>query len=786
MTINALGAGLVQSSAGGLLSSGAVDRNSATYFNTALTVPNGGTGITTTTAYGLLTGGTTATGAFQNAGTGSAGQILQSAGASALPTWVSNTAANTCSDCLVKVPALGKNVVSPTANSSIGLTINGTSGTAAAALNIVQAGTAGNVIMSNSAATASNLISLTHTTSAYTGNAIFLNLANSSGSFNSGNFIELQKNAVSQYRISSVGAVTQLGDLTINTNKFQVTASSGDTAIAGRVSLSGATGNQLNITGTPAANSTSSLVQYGAALANGSASGTYLGINSPNGSTYDFLRFEKNGVSQLRVDNAGLLNATGGYAMGVNIGVTANCSGGQVLSGADYNGGIVTNGTCSSPSGFVTLQNAYDNSGSSSPQITLNSTGKGVWIDDNSTPVGGNLFQVGNDGHSTIFLGVSSTLVTTSGNLQVAGNSTLSGFLRVGSSVQFQVDASGNTQTTGTLKVGTVGSQQFQVSAAGNTTITGASLTVGTGGGTPSQFEVSAGGAVTETYRTSTNNATAATFNVTNIAAGAGTTTVNALGINLAGTATAGGTNTNIGVNFGNIAGLPLSGNTFNALVIGTGYTNILNLGGTPLITGAGKIQDAAIDSTVTYSNLQKVGALNTGSIVSGFGTISTTNNITTTAALQGNTLAIGNASSFNRFTVDTNGNVAASGGYVQSGSSANTLTGATTISNVLTLSGATAGNQLKVSGAFSAAAGVSLVQLSAADLNSGTSSASGTYLGINQPAAGAGSAADFVNFQNNGTTRLQVTTAGNIVASGSVQASSLLWAALSMLVLPT
>ena len=54
----------------------------------ALTVPNGGTGVTSATAYALLTGGTTSTGAFQTvSGTGSSGQVLTSAGAGALPTW---------------------------------------------------------------------------------------------------------------------------------------------------------------------------------------------------------------------------------------------------------------------------------------------------------------------------------------------------------------------------------------------------------------------------------------------------------------------------------------------------------------------------------------------------------------------------------------------------------------------------------------------------------------------------------------------------------------------------
>jgi len=54
-----------------------------------LPVANGGTAIATTTAYGVLTGGTTATGAFQNAGAGAVGQTLVSNGSGALPSWKS-------------------------------------------------------------------------------------------------------------------------------------------------------------------------------------------------------------------------------------------------------------------------------------------------------------------------------------------------------------------------------------------------------------------------------------------------------------------------------------------------------------------------------------------------------------------------------------------------------------------------------------------------------------------------------------------------------------------------
>jgi hypothetical protein len=52
-----------------------------------INVSRGGTGLTTYTPYSLLCAGTTATGIFQNVGTGTLGQTLTSNGSSALPTW---------------------------------------------------------------------------------------------------------------------------------------------------------------------------------------------------------------------------------------------------------------------------------------------------------------------------------------------------------------------------------------------------------------------------------------------------------------------------------------------------------------------------------------------------------------------------------------------------------------------------------------------------------------------------------------------------------------------------
>jgi hypothetical protein len=57
-----------------------------------LPVPSGGTSLSSSTTYTLLAGGTSATGALQQAAAGTSGQVLVSGGASALPTWAaSNT-----------------------------------------------------------------------------------------------------------------------------------------------------------------------------------------------------------------------------------------------------------------------------------------------------------------------------------------------------------------------------------------------------------------------------------------------------------------------------------------------------------------------------------------------------------------------------------------------------------------------------------------------------------------------------------------------------------------------
>lgn len=60
-----------------------------------VTVPNGGTGLTSLTPYAIMTGGTTSTSNMQQVAVGSAGQVLRSGGASALPAYSTATFAST-------------------------------------------------------------------------------------------------------------------------------------------------------------------------------------------------------------------------------------------------------------------------------------------------------------------------------------------------------------------------------------------------------------------------------------------------------------------------------------------------------------------------------------------------------------------------------------------------------------------------------------------------------------------------------------------------------------------
>ncbi len=72
-----------------------------------------------------------------------------------------------------------------------------------------------------------------------------------------------------------------------------------------------------------------------------------------------------------------------------------------------------------------------------------------------------------------------------------------------------------------------------------------------------------------------------------------------------------------------------------------------------------------------------------------------------------------------------------------------------------------TAATALAVTGAPANSATSSLIQFGSAISGGNSSANGGTYLGLNAPSSGAGSVADFVNFQTGGTYKLKVTSTG-------------------------
>lgn len=76
--------------------------------------------------------------------------------------------------------------------------------------------------------------------------------------------------------------------------------------------------------------------------------------------------------------------------------------------------GVLGWGACGTGGGGggSTLQNAYDNSGTTSPQIALSTTNGGIKIQDASGGVSGNLFQIQNSAGTATYFGLSTTGLT--------------------------------------------------------------------------------------------------------------------------------------------------------------------------------------------------------------------------------------------------------------------------------------------------------------------------------------------------------------------------------------
>jgi hypothetical protein len=153
-------------------------------------------------------------------------------------------------------------------------------------------------------------------------------------------------------------------------------------------------------------------------------------------------------------DSAGNLT----FVLPTNTGVANQClkqSGtGNQLVWQDCDGG--------SSGSSATLQTAYNNS--TNPEITLNSSVGGLTLRDNSTPVGGNLFEIQNNLGSTTYLAVTATGTSANGTVSATGNINSSG---------------GSLQTNGTARIDNSGN----VVNIGNITSSGAMTIASIGAG---------------------------------------------------------------------------------------------------------------------------------------------------------------------------------------------------------------------------------------------------------------------------------------------------------------
>ena len=116
-----------------------------------------------------------------------------------------------------------------------------------------------------------------------------------------------------------------------------------------------------------------------------------------------------------------------------------------------------------------------------------------------------------------------------------------------------------------------------------------------------------------------------------------------------------------------------LQGTTLTISSISSG--DILQYNGSAIING--HITNSNLTAG-TFSNITGTGALTAGSIGSGFGMINTTNSITTTSSIQGNTVNATGTLQLNGADINTAGTLS----NVAYKNQANTFTGAVTISN--------------------------------------------------------------------------------------------------------
>ncbi len=827
LSLSGLGNGLVISSAG-LLSSGAVDRNSSTYFNNGLSVSNGGTGLGTAPSNGQLLIGN-GTGYSLGTLSNSDGTVLITNGAGSIN--ISVPRADQCATCadftlsnLADIVAINKSLL-PAAAGAINL-----GGSSVPYSMLYLSGT--------SASPASNNFTITGAaTSART-----INLPDADGTL-------CLKETCIQLQTGSPPGVAQTGNINLNGTITVTNLTVGGTATINTLTPAASTGLVLGATGS---GQTTSLQGSAITFTNGAATYTFNSAASGSQTICD--------TSGNCAGTGGGVIASGGSAYNLPVFTGSNTLANSII-GQDAGGTTATvTGILKVTGANLTGTGALTVASTGGSNALNLSSGSGVLGLTGSTAT---IQRVGSSLTLDVNSGAASTLTVTNSNVSNVANLSVEGGVSIGSGQAYKINgtdintagtlnnvaylnqnntftAVGNTSFGGTLTGGTYNGQTISSTAAltGTLSIAGANaLTIGQASTNSGAivFKTSAG-ANTVTLKAPATNP-ASSFNLTLPASlgttgdclqqvdGTGTLGFVSCAAGLGGSGTVGKIAYFTGTSAIGDSLLSQSGSTVSIL----GSSNFFQVDGT-ITSGvngasgsAGKIvlndgsnpgravtlqsQQAGTGYTLLLPTTADVGStcLTLANVSAGVNKIvggscaagGTGGNITATGSTSGHLLVATNSGpSYTAAAslIQDNGsgvsiNTAPQASYVLTVGSANkfnvtdggqleigttganplTLSATGAISNLTTLSATgllqtTANGQaLSLSGAPTNIATQSLFSLGNAIAGGNSVANGGTYLGINAPSSGAGSVADFINFQANGTSKLKVDINGNI-----------------------
>jgi hypothetical protein len=326
-------------------------------------VDQGGTGAGSFTQYGVLYGNNTS--AIGATGTGSTGQFLKSGNGTTAPAFAAITSGDISnSDFLVKVPGTtAANTVAPTANSVVGLTIKGTTGTGTP--HIFDITDSANAVQSYFSSTGAfnTSLAISGPTATNTINGIVIN----AGALSSVSSLNTITTTATSLGFAGAGSVSAGGSANLNLDaggagEVQIAnTSTGDVEIAGGYGASGA-----SFTSTGNFSTNGSVTVDGTVNTNtfSSAELTFSGANpiiSPS-TTNTGLTLRANGTGTLTLGAATGVNVISGtnFAVDSNGTITARTATNTI------NGVIINSGAVSGVTGITYATGAYNFDQSSS------------------------------------------------------------------------------------------------------------------------------------------------------------------------------------------------------------------------------------------------------------------------------------------------------------------------------------------------------------------------------------------------------------------------------------